>query len=156
MADRREDEEEDANPTAEEVSFKSLVNTFPASQYYVIPRWFYLVDYGASFATHKRLWSPSSYEKQGPCRAKILLRLSRIKYPRNFYPCGIKYPRKFYPGGIKYPRKFYPGGIKQPRKFYPGGIKHPRKFYPGGIKHPRKFYPGGIKYTIWPGKNSGG
>ena len=31
MADRREDEEE-------EVSFKSLVNTFPASQYYVIPR----------------------------------------------------------------------------------------------------------------------
>lgn len=44
MADRREDEEEkDANPTTEEVSFKSLVNTFPASPYYVIPRWFYLV-----------------------------------------------------------------------------------------------------------------
>ena len=61
------------------------------------------------------------------CRAKILLRLSRIK----LFRVGIKYPRKFYPGGIEYPRKFYPGGIEYPREFYP-------------------------EYTIRSDKNSGG
>ena len=121
---------------------------------------FYLVYTGTHFATYKRLWSPSSYEKQGLCEAKIIVeiipdKISRvqIKYPRKFYPGGIEHPRKFYPGGIKYPRKFYPGGIEYPRKFYPGGIEYPRKFYPGGIEYPRKFYPGGIEYPrkFYPG-----
>ena len=44
----------------------------------------------------RSLWF--DYEKQPPCRANILLRLSRIikSWVR------IKYPRKFYPGGMEY------------------------------------------------------